>query len=200
MKLLIATRNEGKFREFAKALQGTGIILFSLSHFEKAPRFEELGKTFRENACGKALFYHREFGFPTLADDSGLCVTALSGEPGVHSARYGGEEITDEARNKLLLSALSGIPREKRSASFHCVLAFADKGRIIKVVEESCEGIILTHPRGKHGFGYDPIFYYPPLGKTFAELPSEVKNQVSHRGRAIVRMTAFLKNYLKKGG
>jgi XTP/dITP diphosphohydrolase len=200
MKLLIATKNKGKINELKKALRGTGITPFSLLDYSGAPEFEEPGKSFPENACAKALFYHQRFKLPTMADDSGLSVTALHGEPGVHSARYGGKGITDEERNKLLLSALSDIPKDKRTASFHCALAFADHGEVIKLVEETCDGLILTHPRGRLGFGYDPIFYYPPLGKTFAELHSEVKNAVSHRGRAISRMTAFLRNYLRKKG
>ena len=159
----------------------------------------EEGSTFAENAQKKALTVARFSGEMALADDSGLVVDELGGEPGVHSARFAGPGADDRANNALLLKRLAGVPPEKRQAAFHCamVLAFPD-GRTF-LVEETCRGRILDAPRGEGGFGYDPLFFYEPTGMTFAEMDPAAKNEVSHRGKALRRMVKLLEELLSRG-
>ncbi len=185
--IVLATRNKGKIAEIAALLEDHDIIksvvLKNLDNFGPVPGVEEDGCTFDENAYKKASFYARILGFPCLADDSGLTVAALNGAPGVLSARYAGENATDEERCAKLLRAMEG--QSDRQAAFECVLSFAVPTGPALTYEARCEGVITERPMGVNGFGYDPIFYYPPLKKTFAQLTREEKSRVSHRGKAL---------------
>ncbi len=184
--LVLATRNQGKIAEYRELLSSFSVEIKSLQDFGPIPPVEEDGETFEENAYKKAHTTARFLGFPVLADDSGLEVQALGGLPGVHSARYAGEEATDEENNLKLLEAMKGI--EDRKASFQCVISIAVPRGPALTYEEECKGEITHEMKGDHGFGYDPIFYYPPLEKTFAQMSSEEKNRVSHRGRAAAQL------------
>jgi XTP/dITP diphosphohydrolase len=163
-----------------------------LPQFESFPAFEEKAPTFAENAAGKALHYSRLREGLVFADDSGLVVPALGGAPGVHSARYAGPNATAAERNAKLLAALQGKPRAERKAHFVCAIALAERGRAAAVVTARVGGEILEAPRGVAGFGYDPVFYFPPLRKAFAEIPAAEKNQCSHRGQAFRKLLTFL--------
>jgi XTP/dITP diphosphohydrolase len=163
-----------------------------LPGIEAIAAFDEAAPTFAENAAGKALHYSRSMAGPVLADDSGLCVEALDGAPGVRSARYGGAEATNAERIARLLKAMSRQSGASRAARFVCVIAMAERGRVAGVFSAAVEGTILEEPRGTGGFGYDPVFFYPGLEKTFAELTQEEKNEVSHRGRAFRKLLEFL--------
>jgi XTP/dITP diphosphohydrolase len=183
-KLLLATNNEGKVREYKSMLQDLPFELVSLAEAGIKTEVDEVGESLEENARLKATVLARESRLLTLADDSGLEVDALGGEPGRLSARYAGEGASDRDRVNYLLSRLRGVPSEKRSARFRCVIAIATPGGKVELCSGECRGLITTTPRGEHGFGYDPIFFLPGLGKTMAELPLEEKNRVSHRGQA----------------
>jgi XTP/dITP diphosphohydrolase len=184
--LILATRNQGKISEFKELLSGFNVDIRSLSDFGPIPETEEDGETFEENAYKKAHFTAKVLGFPALADDSGLVVPALGGEPGVRSARYGGEKAGDLENNLKLLKAMEGI--ENRMAAFQCVIAIAVPRGPALIYEGRCEGEITEKMRGYQGFGYDPLFYYPPLKKTFAQMSVEEKNLVSHRGKAMAEL------------
>ena len=185
--IVLATHNKGKIAEISALLENQDIIrpvvLKKLDDFGPMPDVVEDGCTFDENAYKKASFYARILGFPCLADDSGLTVAALNGAPGVLSARYAGENASDEERSAKLLRAMEGQP--DRKAAFECVLSFAVPTGPALTYEARCEGVITEQPMGANGFGYDPIFYYPPLKKTFAQLTREEKSRVSHRGQAL---------------
>ncbi len=180
--LVIATRNKGKTSEIKELLSGYPVKIKNLDDFGPIPEVLEDGLTFEENAYKKASFAARVLGFPALADDSGLCVDALGGAPGVFSARYAGEHATDQQRYVRLLAEMTG--RRNRSARFECVVSIAVPAGQALTYEARCEGVLAEQPSGTGGFGYDPIFYYPPLKKTFSEMNSEEKNAVSHRGKA----------------
>lgn len=195
MKLLIATHNQGKLIEYQELLAGLPLELVTLGDVGIPEDVEENGATFDENARLKALAYARKSGLLTLADDSGLEVDALGGEPGVHSKRYAGENKTDAERNAFLLEKLRNVPASQRTARFRCVIAIATPAGQVWESAGTCEGEILFAPRGSHGFGYDPIFYFPELHATMAELPTPVKNQVSHRARAARGARAILLTY-----
>lgn len=184
--LVIATRNNGKTAEIADLLKDHPVKIKNLKEFGPIPIIEEDGKSFDENAYKKACFTARALGFPALADDSGLLVEALSGAPGIFSARYGGENVSDEERCLKLLSEMEGITNRK--AVFECVISVAVPAGYALTYEGRCEGIITQAPSGTNGFGYDPIFYYPPLEKTFAEMSMEEKSSVSHRGKALMEL------------
>jgi len=184
--LVLATRNAGKTREIRRLLDGKPVLIRNLEDFGTLPPVVEDGPDFEENAALKARFYARVLGYPTLADDSGLVVEALGGAPGVFSARYAGENATDAENNRKLLEEMKG--KENRNAAFMCILALAVPAGPALIYEGRCEGMVLEEPRGSQGFGYDPLFYYPPLDKTFAQLTAEEKNRVSHRGRALQEM------------
>ncbi|HRS82359.1 MAG TPA: XTP/dITP diphosphatase [Smithellaceae bacterium] len=192
MKIVLATKNEGKVREIAQIMKGTGIELVSLNHFEALPEIVEDGATYLENALKKARTVSEYLGETVLADDSGLRVDALKGEPGVYSARYAGENATDEENNAKLLGKLKEVPTEKRTASFFCALVLYRPEGIYHSFEAEWRGRIIDEGRGTNGFGYDPIFLDPRLGKTAAELPPEIKNRVSHRGQAFAKFKAWL--------
>jgi XTP/dITP diphosphohydrolase len=184
MRLLIATHNRGKFIEYQELFAGLPLDLVTLDDVGIREDVEENGRSFAENARLKALAYARQSRLLTLADDSGLEVDALNGEPGVYSKRYAGENVTDAGRNQFLLGKLRDVPRGQRTARFQCAIAIARPDGEVWETSGTCEGEILFAPRGTHGFGYDPIFFFPTLGKTMAELSTEEKNRVSHRARA----------------
>lgn len=197
MKLVAATGNAGKLREFKRILQPLGIEVLSPADCGVSPEVEETGATFMENASLKAREMHRRTGLPAFADDSGLCVDALGGRPGVYSARYRGEGAPYGDKIAALLHELECVPREKRSAHFACaVCCVLDEKNILRA-EGACEGEIGDAPRGDGGFGYDPIFYVN--GKSFAELEGEEKDRLSHRGKALRAFAALLEGYMEKG-
>jgi XTP/dITP diphosphohydrolase len=199
-QILLATSNPGKLRDFAGAAAPYGITIANIPHFAFLPEVVEDGATFEENARKKAESYSLAApGELVLADDSGLEIDALGGAPGVHSARYAADEphsaecnTDDEANNARVLRELKGVPEQKRTARFICVLAVARDGQTLHNFRGTAEGIILDAPRGQHGFGYDPLFYFLQIGKTFAELSAAEKAQYSHRGAAF---RAFLEWY-----
>lgn len=180
--LVIATRNKGKIVEIKELLKDFPVELRSLNDFGPIPEAVEDGNTFDENAYKKSSLAARVLGYPALADDSGLTVEALNGAPGVHSARYAGKDATDEQRSAEVLRKMEG--KSNRKAAFECVISIAVPTGPALTYEARCEGLISEQPAGSNGFGYDPIFYYPPLGKTFAEITREEKNRISHRGKA----------------
>jgi XTP/dITP diphosphohydrolase len=195
-RILLATSNAGKLRDFAGAAAPFGITIANIPNFSSLPEVVEDGITFEENARKKAESYSLAVpGELILADDSGLEIDALGGAPGVHSARYAARDLqnkdslaecntNDEANNAKVLNELKDIPEQKRTARFVCVLAVARDGRTLHTCRGTAQGVILGAPRGHHGFGYDPLFYFPQIGKTFAELSAEEKAQFSHRGAA----------------
>ena len=195
--LLTASSNPGKLKEYqtlaASYASGAGVELALLPNFAALPQFDESAPTFAENAAGKALHYSRFADQMVIADDSGLAVVALGGAPGPQSARYAGPGAGDSDRVKKLLGELREKNVTNRRARFVCVLAAAQQRRMLAVLSECVDGVLLELPRGQGGFGYDPIFLFEPLGKTFAELSREEKNQYSHRGKAFRKLLEFLK-------
>ena len=192
-KLLLATNNRGKAREYKSLLQGIPFELVTPAELGISTEVAEVGKSFEENARLKAKTLAAESRLLALADDSGLEVDALGGEPGTLSARYAGEGASDRDRVSYLLTKLEGVPQEKRTARFRCVIAIATPQGEVELCSGECEGFIAFEPRGNRGFGYDPIFYLPELKKTMAELSPEEKNKVSHRGRAAAKAREVLK-------
>jgi XTP/dITP diphosphohydrolase len=184
--LVIATRNKGKTLEIKELLKGFPVEIKNLDDFGPIPHLEEDGDTFDENAYKKASFAARILGLPALADDSGLTVEALDGAPGIHSARYAGENATDEQRYLQLLDEMEG--ESNRKAAFECVISIAVPTGPALTYEARCEGLITTEPAGSNGFGYDPVFFYPPYNKTFAQITIEEKNSISHRGKALAEL------------
>ena len=192
MKLVLATHNRDKVRELAHALLGLPYDVRSLDDFGPWPEVEETGVTLEENALLKADAAVEHFGLLALADDTGLEVDALGGAPGVYSSRYAGIGVSYADNVRKLVREMAGVPAEKRTARFRCVIAVVEPtGRRI-TVDGVCEGTILDAPRGEGGFGYDPVFLVPELGKTFAELSLEEKRTVSHRGRALAKARSVL--------
>jgi len=196
VRLIIATANQGKAKEFREMLGAERFEWSDLSSHHDVPEAEETGKTFRANACLKASHYARHLKSWALADDSGLAVDALRGSPGVLSARWAmvnGTGKGDAANNATLLKQLESVPDEQRTARFVCCLALSDpQGRIILTTQDAVEGRIIDVPRGTNGFGYDPLFFFPELQKTTAELQPEQKHAISHRGKALRRMKALI--------
>ncbi len=192
-KLLIATHNAGKLKEFAAFFSDTPIELVSLADLDIHEDVNETGSTYAENATLKATTYAKLSSLPTLADDSGLEVDGLNGEPGVRSARYAGDNANDDDRIAFLLQKLNNIPRDRWTAQFRCVIALARPDSPAQLFEGQCQGVITDKPKGKKGFGYDPVFYMPELGRTMAELPFDEKNRISHRGRAAMKLVDELK-------
>jgi len=183
LPVVLATRNAGKTEELRRLLADFPVVVMNLSNFGPMPPVEEDGTTFEENAVKKARSTAKVVGLPALADDSGLTVDALGGAPGVRSARYAGEHAADADNNAKLLRELEH--EDNRAAAFVCVIAIAVPWGPALVYEGRCEGLITREQMGTEGFGYDPVFFYPPLQKTFAQLTTEEKNQVSHRGQAL---------------
>jgi XTP/dITP diphosphohydrolase len=184
--LVIATRNKGKTREIKDLLKGFPVDIKNLDDFGPIPHIEEDGDSFDENAYIKASFAARVLGLPALADDSGLMVEALGGLPGIHSARYAGENATDQQRYLKLLDEMMG--KTNRKAAFECVISVAVPTGAALTYEARCEGLIAEAPAGSNGFGYDPVFFYPPFHKTFAQITREEKNRISHRGKALAEL------------
>ena len=199
-KLFLASSNPGKlseYRELASSSASSLVVeLVLLPDFEALLAFEENTPTFAENAAGKALYYSRRWDGLVFADDSGLVVPALGGAPGVHSARYAGPQATNSQRIGKLLGEMRGKIGAERAAYFVCAIALAQRGRAKAIVTDRVDGEILEAPRGSGGFGYDPVFHFPALGKTFAEMPAEEKNQRSHRGKAFRRLLVALSSML----
>jgi XTP/dITP diphosphohydrolase len=189
VRICCATSNPGKLREFRLALQ---------DHFDVQPvpglggiaPPEETGATFEDNAVAKAMYYSRFCDAQVFADDSGLAVDALDGAPGVYSARYAGPGATDDANNRLLIERMQGV--ENRTARFICVIALARRGEFLHTFRGEVEGVLAHEPRGPNGFGYDPLFFYPPFGHTFGETPVAEKMKVSHRARALAQLRGWL--------
>jgi len=197
--ILLATGNRGKFDEIAAEFADMPIRLLSLKDLPPMPEAEESGQTFEENACAKARYYAQRSGLLALADDSGLEVDALGGAPGVISARYAGEPCDDAANNAKLVRELAGVPRERRAARFRCVMALVEpSGEVLATAEGTIEGSILDQPRGQNGFGYDPHFLVPDLGKTTAEVSRQEKNAISHRGKATRAMKQKIRDLLNR--
>ena len=193
-QLLIATHNKGKLRELTELLGDVPYELVSLGDLEIHHDVDETGVTFEQNATLKAETYCDLAGIKTLADDSGLEVDALGGEPGVRSARYAGPDATDSERVEYLLNKLNGTDPGAWSARFRCVIAIAEPGRPTSLYQGSCEGRIASEPRGDNGFGYDPIFLFPEIGLTMAELSTDRKNSVSHRAEAARKAACSLRD------
>lgn len=193
--VVLATTNQNKVKEFKQFVSGFPVEVKSLADFGPLPQAIEDGLTFDDNAYKKALHYAKVLGLPAIADDSGLAVEALSGAPGVHSARYAGAAATDQENCQKLLKEMEGVANRK--ASFVCVLSIAVPSGPALTYEATCDGTILTEPRGSSGFGYDPLFYYEPLKKTFAEISTEEKNQVSHRGKVLAELSSEFDKVMK---
>ncbi len=192
-RVVVATRNKGKLREIVPLLSGLALDLATIDELAPEAELREDGVTFEENALAKARQAAQATGLPAIADDSGLEVDALDGAPGVWSARYAGPGADDAQNNAKLLEALRGVPPTRRGARFRCVAAFVDPGRGIELVRDgACAGEILDGPRGTDGFGYDPLFLVPAVGRTMAELPLDEKNRLSHRAAAFRALAAAL--------
>lgn len=197
-KLLLATGNRGKIHELSRLLCDDHWVLTTPAAEGVDITVDETGRTFEENATLKASAYAQASRLVAIADDSGLEVEALHGEPGVHSARYAGDKASDEDKVKLLLKNLSGVPLERRQARFRCVMAVAFPEGGVELFKGECPGVIVFDPRGKNGFGYDPVFFVPEFSRTMAELSDKEKNSISHRGRAAVQARRFLLARLQK--
>jgi XTP/dITP diphosphohydrolase len=197
MRLLIATHNRGKLREYQEMLDDLPVELVTLDDVGIHDDVEETGTTFAENARLKAMAYARASGLLTLADDSGLEVDALGGEPGVYSKRYAGENKSDAERNRFLLDKLHTVPAGKRIARFRCAIAIATPDGKLWETDGVCEGEIGFEPRGTNGFGYDPIFQVRERGVRMAELPAAEKNQISHRARATEKARVILRKIVE---
>jgi XTP/dITP diphosphohydrolase len=194
-KIVIATRNPGKTAEIRALLKDFPIEIKNLDDFGPIPEVIEDGDTFEENAYKKSSFTARVLGLPALSDDSGLCVEALDGRPGIYSARYAGENATDKGNCEKLLKDLDGA--KNRNAAFECVISLAVPTGAALTYEARCEGVLLEAPVGENGFGYDPIFFYPSLNKTFAQIPREEKSRVSHRGKALYELRKEFNKVIK---
>ena len=194
LRLVVASTNQGKLREYRALADfaGASIELVTIENFDALPKFDETAETFAENAMGKALHYSHFSDGLVIADDSGLVVPALGGAPGVHSARYAGPGASDSDRIRKLLDAMRGKQGEERLARFVCVIALAERGEPRGVFSASAQGEVLGAPNGEGGFGYDPIFFLPALGKTYAQISRNEKNEYSHRGKAFHKTLDFL--------
>ena len=198
MELIVATRNKKKLEEIKEILKGLNLRIFSLADYPKAPRIIENGKTFRENAVKKAVRIAKFTGKLTMGEDSGLCVDALGGKPGVYSSRFAGKDKSDPKNNLKLVKLLEGLIPDKRKAHYFCAVALADKEGLVEVVEGKCSGIIGVTPKGNFGFGYDPLFIIPKYKKTFAQLGARIKHKMSHRFLALKKAKVILATYLKR--
>jgi XTP/dITP diphosphohydrolase len=195
-ELVIATKNPKKLHELQRYLKTIRAKCVSLKEFTSVPRIVENGRTFKENAVKKAVIISRFTKSLALADDSGLVVKAIGGEPGVRSSRFAGPGKSDKANNRKLLDLLKDVPLNKRQAKFACAVVMAYNGHVVKIIEEECIGRIAFEARGKCGFGYDPVFLISKYKKTFGELGLKVKDRMSHRSKAMARARKFLRNYL----
>lgn len=198
LELVVATKNKKKLGEIKEILKGLNLKFSSLSDYKTTPRIIENGKTFKENAVKKALKVSRFSGKLTLGEDSGLCVNALGGKPGIYSSRFSGRNKSDRQNNLKLLRTLSGLPLSKRKAYYVCAVALADKKGLVGVVEGRCSGVIGFQQRGRSGFGYDPLFVIPKYKKTFAELGEKIKHRMSHRYYALKKARKIILKYIEK--
>jgi len=198
MELVVATKNKKKLREIKDILKGQGLRITSLADYEKVPRIIENGKTFSANAVKKAVKIARFSGKLTLGEDSGLCVDALGGAPGVYSSRFSGKDKSDEKNNLKLLRLLEKLPFSKRKAYYACAVALADSDGLVAVVEGRCSGVIGFAPKGDSGFGYDPLFVIPKYKKTFAQLGLGIKHKMSHRYHALKKAKKIIQKYIEK--
>jgi len=198
MEIVLSTGNEGKVREIRDLLRGVDVEIVSLKDFPQAPVVRETGSSFKENALIKAGKIASFTNKVTIADDSGLEVDVLNGMPGIYSARFAGENASDDQNNTELLRRLERVPISRRGATFKCVIAVVNPGGEKIVVEGECRGVITSTGRGDFGFGYDPIFLATEYGKTFAELPPEIKNKISHRARAMMKLKGVLEECIRE--
>lgn len=192
IELVVATRNAGKLKEIRRLLESRGIKVLGLDSFPAVPDVVEDGATFAANALKKAETVARVTGLPCLADDSGLVVEALHGRPGVHSARFSGDDADDQSNNRKLLAEMATVPGSRRQAAFRCVMALCMPGQPPHLFEGRVNGMILEREQGDGGFGYDPLFWLPDHNCTMAELPLDTKNRISHRGQALRQVVDFL--------
>ena len=197
-RLLVATTNAKKFKELQELLADLPVQCLSLRDFPAVVTVAETGQTFEENAKIKASGYAEQTGVLTLGEDSGICCEALQGAPGVFSARFCGEFHSDEANNRKLLEMMQNVPDDKRMAYYESAIALAEPSKLVGVVKGQVHGMITRDLRGNGGFGYDPLFFYPPYQKTFGEVPIAMKHRVSHRGQALGKFRELLQNYLKQ--
>ncbi|HNW39880.1 MAG TPA: RdgB/HAM1 family non-canonical purine NTP pyrophosphatase [Candidatus Omnitrophota bacterium] len=197
-QLVVATKNKKKLSEIKDILKGMGLKLFSLDNYKDVPRVVENGKTFQENAIKKAVKLARFTGEFCLGEDSGLCVDALGGAPGIYSARFSGRDKSDIKNNLKLLRLLKSFPAPRRKAHYVCAVALADKHGLVAVVEGNCSGLIAFKQAGSAGFGYDPLFYIPKYKKTFAQLGEKVKHKMSHRYYALKKAKRIIEKYIEK--
>lgn len=195
IKLLIATTNQGKAKEISAYLEGLPLSVTFLLELNSLDIYEEDSLSFLENARGKNLFYDRKWEGLTLGEDSGLAIDCLQGAPGVRSARFSDPGATDEKNIAKVLKLMEDVPEEERKARFVSCLVLSQKGKILAEITGEARGVITSTKKGRFGFGYDPIFYYPPLDRTFAELSPEEKNAVSHRGQALKQLKTFLQTH-----
>lgn len=196
-EVVIASTNQGKIREIESILKDIKIRVKSLKDFPEIPEIEEDGLTFSENALKKAQLVSKLTGKVTIADDSGLEVEYLNGKPGIHSARYAGKDATDALNIQKLLKELQNVPYAQRKARFRCVMVLCSPKGFCHSVDGECEGIIGFEPQGTYGFGYDPVFIVPEYNKTMAQLSPNIKNRISHRAKALEKLKAIIKEYLK---
>jgi XTP/dITP diphosphohydrolase len=197
-ELVAATANRKKLEEIREIMKSLRYEISSLADLGEVPKIVENGRTFKENAIKKALIIARFTGKLTIGEDSGLCVNALDGRPGVHSARFSGKDKNDDKNNRKVLSLLEGLPMKKRRAHYCCAVALADADGLVGVVEGKCFGYIAREPAGTGGFGYDPIFIVPAYRKTFGQLSSSVKHRLSHRSKALAKAHKLLQKYIEK--
>ncbi len=195
-KIVVATNNEDKLNEIKMLLNNLKLNILSRNDFVDFPEMEETGDSLKANALLKARGTFQATGLPSIADDTGLEVSELNGAPGVYSSRYAGTSASYEDNVRKLLNEMENVPIERRGAQFRCAIAFVD-GEHEFTIEDVCKGIIIHSPQGKDGFGYDPIFFVPEYGKSFAEMSPELKNNISHRGKALTKIKPYLSEYFE---
>ncbi len=198
IQLVVATRNKKKLSEIREILKGINLDLLCIDNYKNAPQVLENGKSFKENAAKKAVKLARFTGKLCLGEDSGLCVDALDGAPGIYSARFSGRDKSDLKNNLKLLRLLKDLPLNKRKARYVCAVALADKSGLLGVVEGFCSGLIALESKGSAGFGYDPLFYIPKYKKTFAQLGEKIKHKMSHRYYALKKSRRIIEKYIEK--
>ena len=200
MELVVATKNKKKLKEIKGLLKGLPLKIISLADYKNAPRIIENRRTFFENAAKKAVKIARFTGKLTMGEDSGLCVDALSGAPGIYSSRFAGKNKSDAANNKKVLRLLEGLLPEKRKAHYVCAVALADSRGLVAITGGKCDGIIAFAQKGSAGFGYDPLFIIPKYKKTFAQLGLKIKHKMSHRFRALKKARKIIQRYIRNSG